>query len=44
MKSSRRSFLRDYKPETVILMNSIYTAEVQGKLNELGLQADVVPL
>jgi len=37
-------FLRDYKPETVILMNSIYTAEVQGKLNELGLQADVVPL
>ena len=29
-------FLREYKPDVVILMNSVYTSEVRKMLNDIG--------
>ena len=37
-------FLRKQPPDVVILMNSIYTAEVQTQLNEMGLAPELIPL
>jgi len=34
-------FLRDYRPDHVILMNPIYTAEVQKDLDKMGLNAAI---
>ena len=34
-------FLREYKPDHVILMNPIYTAEVQKDLDKMGLKARI---
>jgi hypothetical protein len=36
--------LREYKPDTVFVMNPNYVGEVQGQLNELGLRPAVVSL
>jgi SAM-dependent methyltransferase len=35
-------FLRDYQPDAVILMNSIYREEVQRTLHALGVQAELL--
>ncbi len=35
-------FLRDYRPDTVIIMNPIYRAEIQGQLNDLRVEAEVL--
>ncbi len=37
-------FLRDYRPDVVILMNSVYTAEVRKMLNEMGLDPEIMGL
>lgn len=36
------AFLKEYRPELVILMNSIYLKEIEGTLGELGLSTEVV--
>jgi SAM-dependent methyltransferase len=38
------SFLQQYKPDLVILMNPIYVAEVQRDLARMGLSAEVLPV
>jgi hypothetical protein len=35
-------FLRDFKPDLVIAMNSIYRDEIQGQLDELGVSAKLM--
>jgi len=35
-------FLRDYRPETVIIMNPIYREEIRGQLEGLGVKAEVL--
>jgi SAM-dependent methyltransferase len=35
-------YLRTFKPEVVVLMNPIYRAEVEGKLRELGVEAELL--
>jgi SAM-dependent methyltransferase len=37
-------FLKDYKPKQVIVMNAIYSNEIQQKLNEMGVSAEVVAI
>lgn len=36
--------LQTYRPDHVLVMNAIYTAEVEAKLRELGLEAEVAAL
>ena len=35
-------FLRDYKPDIVIVMNPVYRDEIQDDLHKLGLQAELI--
>jgi hypothetical protein len=35
-------FLKEYRPETVILMNSIYRPEVEAQLNEMRLRPELI--
>lgn len=37
-------FLRDYKPDTVIIMNSIYSGEIRGELERMGLNPEVMTM
>jgi FlaA1/EpsC-like NDP-sugar epimerase len=37
-------FLRKYRPDVVIVMNSIYRNEVQKKLEEMEITADIIPV
>lgn len=37
-------FLAEYNPDWVILMNPIYTAEVQRDLDQMGLKAKILPV
>ncbi|MBD2342909.1 class I SAM-dependent methyltransferase [Anabaena subtropica] len=37
-------FLRDYQPDHVIVMNSIYCQEIQQMLNTMGLMSEVIAL
>ncbi|MDJ0674114.1 MAG: class I SAM-dependent methyltransferase [Calothrix sp. MO_167.B42] len=37
-------FLKEYQPDTVIVMNSIYCAEIQKMLDEMGVSTKVIPL
>jgi hypothetical protein len=37
-------FLRDYQPDQVIVMNSIYRHEIQEMLNRMGVNAEVITL
>ncbi len=37
-------FLRNYRPETVVLMNAIYKDEVRKSLGEMGLRPEIIPL
>jgi SAM-dependent methyltransferase len=38
------AFLREYRPDVVIIMNAIYRAEIQNDLNQLGLTPQVTTL
>jgi SAM-dependent methyltransferase len=38
------AFLREYRPDVVIIMNAIYRAEIQNDLNRLGLTPQVTTL
>lgn len=38
------TFLRDYQPDVVIVMNPVYRAEVQQMLDELGVSAELMTL
>jgi hypothetical protein len=35
-------FLRSYRPDTVIIMNPIYSEEIGGQLERLGVRADIL--
>ena len=35
-------FLRNYKPDIVLLMNPIYQTEVEQKLQSLGLYVEII--
>jgi SAM-dependent methyltransferase len=35
-------FLRNYRPDTVIIMNPVYRSEIQSQLDTLGVRADVL--
>ena len=37
-------FLREYKPEVVIVMNPIYTKEIKQSLNNFGISAKLIVL
>lgn len=37
-------FLKEYKPDQVIVMNSIYCNEIQQLLNEMGVTTELIPL
>ncbi len=37
-------FLKEYKPDQVIVMNSIYCNEIQQKLDNMGVTTEVIPL
>jgi SAM-dependent methyltransferase len=37
-------FLKEYKPDQVIVMNPIYCNEIQQMLNEMGVSTQIVPL
>ncbi len=37
-------FLKEYQPDKVIVMNSIYCDEIQKMLDEMGVKTEVVPL
>jgi hypothetical protein len=37
-------FLREYQPDTVIVMNPIYCDEIQRDLDRMGLSAELVPI
>lgn len=37
-------FLTSYKPDVVIIMNSVYTEEIRAMLNEKGLDPELIPL
>jgi hypothetical protein len=37
-------FLKDYQPDRVIVMNSIYCPEIQTMLEGMGVRTDVIPL
>lgn len=37
-------FLREYQPDTVVVMNPIYCDEIQRELDRMGLSADLVPI
>jgi hypothetical protein len=37
-------FLKEYQPEQVIVMNSIYCNEIQQMLNQMGVNAEVIPV
>ncbi|MFN0158706.1 MAG: class I SAM-dependent methyltransferase [Bacteroidota bacterium] len=37
-------FLREYKPEIVVVMNPIYCPEIQKELNRLGITAKLLPV
>ena len=36
-------FIRDYKPDTVIIMNPIYSKEIGQMLHEMGLSPELLP-
>ena len=38
------SFLKDYRPDVVIIMNTIYREEIQQELTQLGLKPDLITL
>jgi C-methyltransferase C-terminal domain/Methyltransferase domain len=38
------SFLKDYKPDTVIIMNPIYKAEIQGEIKNMELTSEVITI
>jgi SAM-dependent methyltransferase len=35
-------FLRDYRPDTIIIMNPIYREEIRGQLKNLGVRAEIL--
>lgn len=37
-------FLKQYRPDVVIVMNPIYSEEIQQNLNDLGVSAELVPV
>jgi hypothetical protein len=37
-------FLKEYKPDIVIIMNPIYYSEIEGDLQKLGLSPELVPI
>lgn len=37
-------FLKEYKPDVVIIMNAVYTEEIRKMLNERGLNPELIPL
>jgi len=37
-------FLKEYKPEVVIVMNPIYCTEIQQELDRLGVKAELLPV
>jgi len=37
-------FLKEYKPDVVIIMNAVYTEEVRKMLKERGLEPELIPL
>lgn len=37
-------FLAEYKPDQVIIMNAVYTDEIRRMLQELGIDAEIMPL
>lgn len=37
-------FLREYKPDVVVVMNPVYCDEIQADLNRMGLQPELVPV
>ena len=37
-------FLKEYKPDAVIIMNGVYLKEIGGMLNEMGLNPELHPL
>ncbi|HIK31803.1 MAG TPA: methyltransferase domain-containing protein [Oscillatoriales cyanobacterium M59_W2019_021] len=37
-------FLKDYKPDVVIVMNAIYCPEIQKMLDEMGVTTEVMPI
>ena len=37
-------FLRDYKPDIVIIMNSIYRKEIQDDLSQMGIAPQIMTL
>jgi hypothetical protein len=36
-------FLRDYRPDVVIIMNPIYIGEIRQIMQSLGLHAELIP-
>jgi hypothetical protein len=37
-------FLKDYRPDLVIIMNSVYKQEIERDLAEMGLSPEIIPL
>ena len=37
-------FLKEFKPDVVIIMNAVYTEEIRKMLLELGLEPELIPL
>ena len=37
-------FLREYRPDMVIVMNSIYCAEIRRELDRMGVEAELRPV
>ena len=38
------SFLKQYQPDLVIVMNPVYYAEISNMLNDIGVTAEIIPL
>jgi hypothetical protein len=37
-------FLKDYRPDTVIIMNAVYSKEIRKALDEMGLKSETLIL
>jgi hypothetical protein len=44
MQYSEPDFLKEFKPDVVIIMNSVYTEEIRKTLNEMGLNPTLIGL
>jgi hypothetical protein len=37
-------YRKKYKPDVVIIMNSVYTEEIRKMLSDMGLEPELIPL